>query len=165
MTEIGSIIAPASPEARERAKSDWVQIELGSGGFSDRLAAIEARLASPGVAELRFATGAPARNNLGTLHGAFLIGMVEQTLFLPMYLSGAATAWSCVTVDCSVQYVAPGNPDEPVHGCVELLKTTKRLAFVRGTFRQSQGVVTAFSGALRHGVKAQAIQAAATGEP
>lgn len=160
MTDVGSIIAPPPPVAPAPSGSDWRWIELGSEGFSNRLAAIEARVASPGVAELRFATGAATRNNLGSLHGAFLIGMAEQTLFLPMYLDGAATAWSCVTVDCSVQYVAPGDPAEPVYGSVELLKATKRLAFVRGVFRQSRGVITAFSGAIRHGVQAQPVPAA-----
>ena len=138
------------------AGGDWAAVPWAPGGFSDRLPTLYARLATPGRAEVRFATGDAVRNPTGAVNGGFLAAMAEQTLFLPAYLGGQTDQFDCVTVDFGVQFLALASTGEELTGEVELLKLTGRMAFVRGTFRQGAGVVVAYTGTIRHGLARRA---------
>ena len=94
-------------------------------------------------------TDARCANMLGTLHGAFLGSIAEQTLFLPLYLHGRVARDGVVTVDLGVQYLASGEAGAPLDVHVEALRETGRMAFIRGELRQQGRIIVAFTGALR----------------
>jgi acyl-coenzyme A thioesterase PaaI-like protein len=47
------------------------------------------------------------------------------------------------------QFVGAGEIDEPLDAVTEVIKETRRYAFLRGTVVQGQNVVAAFSGTMR----------------
>jgi uncharacterized protein (TIGR00369 family) len=90
--------------------------------------------------------------NLGNVvHGGAILTFIDMALFAGGRMAGANVGYS-VTLDCSVQFVAPAALDRPLDAEVELLRETGRLIFLRGKIVQDGATVVAFSGALRKGV-------------
>ncbi|HEY6916563.1 MAG TPA: acyl-CoA thioesterase domain-containing protein, partial [Allosphingosinicella sp.] len=54
-----------------------------------------------------------------------------------------------VTLDCQVQFIAPARLGLALDAAVELIKETRRLAFLRGLVEQDGITIAAFSGTLR----------------
>ncbi len=88
-------------------------------------------------------------SNLGdVVHGGAVMTFIDMAFFAGGRLAGADVAFA-VTLDCQVQFIAPGELGRPLDAEVELLRETGRLAFLRGKVLQEEIVVAAFSGTLR----------------
>ena len=88
-------------------------------------------------------------SNLGdVVHGGAVMTFIDMAFFAGGRLAGADVAFA-VTLDCQVQFIAPGELGRPLDAEVELLRETGRLAFLRGRVLQEDTVVAAFSGTLR----------------
>jgi uncharacterized protein (TIGR00369 family) len=84
----------------------------------------------------------------GILHGGAILTFIDMALFAGGRAAGASTA-RAVTLDLSVQFIAPGRPAIPLDAEVDLLRETGRLAFFRGIAVQDGATIAAFSGTLR----------------
>lgn len=94
-----------------------------------------------------------AHSNLGDMvHGGAILTFIDMAFFAGGRLAGADVI-RAVTLDCSVRFLSPGRIGVPLDAEVELLRETKRLAFLSGRVVQEGELVAAFSGALRKGTK------------
>jgi acyl-coenzyme A thioesterase PaaI-like protein len=75
-----------------------------------------------------------------------------MAMFAGGYAAGADIAYS-VTLDLSAQFLSPGRLGVPLDATVELLRETKRLAFMRGLVLQGEERVASWSGTLRKGLR------------
>jgi uncharacterized protein (TIGR00369 family) len=93
-----------------------------------------------------------AHSNLGEVaHGGAILTFVDMAMFAGGYAAGADIAFS-VTLDLSAQFLSPGRIGRPLDCTVELLRETRRLAFMRGLVVQEEETVAAWSGTLRMGL-------------
>jgi acyl-coenzyme A thioesterase PaaI-like protein len=128
---------------------DWRVVDFLQEGFGATLPPLRARLVAPGVAEALLPTGPASANPLGTVHGGYIAATAEQTLFLPLYLAGKVAQGGALTMDFTLQYMAAASPALPLLARVELLRETRRTAFVRGALSQDGQVMVAYTGTLR----------------
>ncbi|HEX8642642.1 MAG TPA: PaaI family thioesterase [Allosphingosinicella sp.] len=90
-----------------------------------------------------------AHSNLGNVvHGGAILTFIDMAMFAGGHAAGADIAFS-VTLDLSAQFLSPGEIEAPLDATVELLRETKRLAFLRGLVVQDGETVAAWSGTLR----------------
>ena len=90
-----------------------------------------------------------SHSNLGNVaHGGAILTFIDMAFFAGGSLAGA-TVMRAVTLDCSVRFLSPGKIGIPLDAEVELLRETKRLAFLAGKVVQEGELVASFSGALR----------------
>jgi uncharacterized protein (TIGR00369 family) len=93
------------------------------------------------------------QSNLGNVaHGGAILTFIDMAMFAGGHLAGADIAYS-VTLDLSAQFLSPARLGEPLDATVELLRETKRLAFMRGLVVQGEEKVASWSGTLRKGLK------------
>jgi uncharacterized protein (TIGR00369 family) len=91
------------------------------------------------------------QSNLGNIvHGGAILTFVDMALFAGGKLAGIDISHS-VTLDLSAQFLAPAELGRPLDASVELLRETRRLAFLRGLVEQEETIVAAWSGTLRKG--------------
>ena len=89
------------------------------------------------------------QSNLGdAVHGGAILTFVNMALFAGGRLAGTDIAHA-VTLDLSCQFLAPGRLGTPLDTSVELLRETRRLAFMRGLVEQGETVIASWSGTLR----------------
>lgn len=94
----------------------------------------------------------PAQSNLGNkVHGGALMTFVDMALYAGGAMAGAEVG-QAVTLDCSVQFLAPGELGTPIDAELELLAETRRLIFVRGRVLQGDRLVATYSATLRKAV-------------
>jgi uncharacterized protein (TIGR00369 family) len=84
----------------------------------------------------------------GMIHGGAILTFIDMALFAGGRAAGAKTS-RAVTLDCSAHFLAPAKPGLALDAEVELLRETKRLAFLRGLVVQDGGTIASFSGTLR----------------
>jgi uncharacterized protein (TIGR00369 family) len=88
-------------------------------------------------------------SNLGEkVHGGALMTFVDMALYAGGAMAGANVA-QAVTLDCSVQFLSPGELGQPLDAELELLSETGRLVFVRGRVLQAERLVASFAASLR----------------
>jgi acyl-coenzyme A thioesterase PaaI-like protein len=93
------------------------------------------------------------QSNLGNVaHGGAILTFVDMAMFAGGHLAGADIMHS-VTLDLSAQFLAPARLGAPLDSTVELLRETKRLAFMRGLVVQDEAIVASWSGTLRKGLR------------
>ncbi|HZG44740.1 MAG TPA: PaaI family thioesterase [Allosphingosinicella sp.] len=96
-----------------------------------------------------------AHSNLGDkVHGGALMTFIDMALYAGGAMAGANVA-QAVTLDCSVQFLSPGELGEPLDAELELLSETGRLVFVRGRVVQGGRLVATYSACLRKAVLAR----------
>jgi uncharacterized protein (TIGR00369 family) len=96
-----------------------------------------------------------AHSNLGEkVHGGALMTFVDMALYAAGAMAGANVA-QAVTLDCSVQFLSPGELGKPLDAELELLSETGRLVFVRGRVLQGERLVATYSACLRKAVLAR----------
>jgi uncharacterized protein (TIGR00369 family) len=96
-----------------------------------------------------------AHSNLGEkVHGGALMTFVDMALYAGGAMAGANVAMA-VTLDCSVQFLSPGEIGAPLDAELELLAETGRLVFVRGRVLQGERLVATYSATLRKAVLAR----------
>jgi acyl-coenzyme A thioesterase PaaI-like protein len=91
------------------------------------------------------------QSNLGNVvHGGAVLTFIDMALFAGGHWAGVDIARS-VTLDLSTQFMAPAKLGLPLDTSVELLRETRRLAFMRGLVEQEGIIVAAWSGTIRKG--------------
>jgi acyl-coenzyme A thioesterase PaaI-like protein len=91
------------------------------------------------------------QSNLGNVvHGGAILTFIDMALFAGGHVAGVDIAHS-VTLDLSAQFVGPAQLGLPLDSSVELLRETRRLAFMRGLVEQEGALVASWSGAIRKG--------------
>jgi acyl-coenzyme A thioesterase PaaI-like protein len=88
-------------------------------------------------------------NNSGNVHGAATLGLIDIALFCAMKLLRDSSAEGSVTLGLDTQFIGPGDGAKPLDCVVEVLRETRRLAFLRGLVEQDDALVAAFSGTIR----------------
>lgn len=88
-----------------------------------------------------------------SVHGGAITGFIDIAMFPVLHLlSDAATsapAFNAMTVETSIQFIAPARINEPLDSVGELLRQTRRLAFLRGVVEQPGVVVASWSAIVR----------------
>jgi uncharacterized protein (TIGR00369 family) len=133
---------PARPGWLVRGASD-------DNRFLDVYGDMAVRVESDGRARLRLTPAMRHCNALGTVHGGFLLALVDHALFIGPGALGIEGAASGVTLDVSTQFLAPVLPDQPIDVLIEVLRDTYRMTFMRGTIEQNDVAALAFSGTIR----------------
>lgn len=85
----------------------------------------------------------------GTVHGGTILGFADVAMFAALYVLTGVDPIGSTTIDLSTQFVGAGSPRKPMDAVVELLRETRRLAFLRGKILQGERLVAAFSGTAR----------------
>lgn len=98
---------------------------------------------------VRIDTSPHHTNAGGTIHGGTTLGFADVSMFAALYVLTGADPMGATTVDLSMQFVGAGSVRKPMDSVVELLRETRRLAFLRGTILQGERLVAAFSGTAR----------------
>jgi len=89
------------------------------------------------------------QSNLGNIvHGGAILTFIDMAMFAGGHMAGMSDI-GAVTLDLSCQFVTPAELGTPLDCSVELLRETKRLAFLRGLAEQDGRTVAAWSGTLR----------------
>jgi uncharacterized protein (TIGR00369 family) len=139
------------PLIRHRPDPDhpgWSTWDLEGERFHRVVGKLLVRADGPGKAVCRMFP-APEHANLGEiLHGGALLTFLDMALFAGGTIAGA-TVSGAVTLDCNVHFIGRGRIGIPLDAHVELLRETKRLAFLQGRVVQDGELVAAFSGTLR----------------
>jgi len=108
-----------------------------------------ARADGPDSARLRMFPKPIHGNSGGRVHGAVVMALADVSLFSALYLLRGIDAGRSMTIDLSTQFIGAGALDCPLDAVVELLRETRRLAFLRGLVVQGDEIVAAFSGTVR----------------
>ena len=108
-----------------------------------------ARTEGPNHCRVRIFPQHHLTNNAGNIHGAATLGLIDIALFCAMRLLRDVDAAGSVTLDIETKFIGPGNPAKPLDCVVEVLRETRRLAFLRGLVEQDEDLVSAFSGTIR----------------
>lgn len=120
----------------------------GSGGWPDRWPPVEYCRDGEGLVRFRVMPPGPAVNHFGTLHGAFLAGLAENSLGL--FLAGEGEGFpSVVTVSLAVDYVAPGRAGVMLDGELELIRDSYHMQFLRLKMSQDGSPVVHGSGVIK----------------
>ncbi len=85
----------------------------------------------------------------GTIHGGTTLGFADVSMFAALFVLTGVDPIGATTIDLSMQFVGAGRARKPIDAVVELLRETRRLAFLRGTILQGERIVSAFSGTAR----------------
>lgn len=87
-----------------------------------------------------------ARDNL---HGGALLGLIDISLFAGLALLTDGDVCNAVTLDLSTQFIGAGRIDQPLDAVTEILRETRRLAFLRGVLEQDGTLIAAFNATVR----------------
>ena len=101
------------------------------------------------LCRVRMEIAAQHTNAGDTIHGGTTLGFADVSMFAALYVLTGVDPMGATTVDLSMQFVGAGSPRRPLESTVELLRETRRLAFLRGTMTQGERLVAAFSGTAR----------------
>jgi uncharacterized protein (TIGR00369 family) len=88
-------------------------------------------------------------NLTGNVHGAVTLGLIDISLFAAWRLLRDGDATAAVTLGIDTQFIGAGDAARPLDAVVELLRETRRLAFLRGLVMQDGDIVASFSGTIR----------------
>lgn len=101
-------------------------------------------------ARIRLIPQVPTHTNSGGhIHGAITLGLIDVSLFSALYLLRGVDAGRSVTLGMSTQFIGKGDASRPLDSVVELLRETRRLAFLRGLVVQDDDVVASFEATVR----------------
>ena len=89
------------------------------------------------------------KNNTGNIHGGITLGLMDISLFAALQFARGVNAEGSSTVDLLAQFISGGDAGKPLDSVVEVLRETRRLAFLRGLVVQDDVIVGSFSGTVR----------------
>ena len=98
---------------------------------------------------LRMFPGYQHANLPGSVHGGVTLALIDVALFATHWVLSKGDAAGAVTLEVHNQFIGAGELEEPLDAVTEVLKETRRLAFMRGTVVQGENLVAAFSGTIR----------------
>ena len=108
------------------------------------------RAEGPGSCRMRMVPQVPLHTNAaGNVHGAVTLALIDVSLFAAMYVLRGLDAGRSVTLDLTSQFIGSGDASRPLDSVVELLRETRRLAFLRGLVVQDDDLVASFSATVR----------------
>ena len=108
------------------------------------------RAEGPNSARFRIQPQVPLHtNSAGNVHGAITLALVDVSLFGALYVLGGLDAGRTVTLDLQNQFIGAGDAARPLDSVVELLRETRRLAFLRGLVVQGEEIVASFTATIR----------------
>lgn len=115
--------------------------DTASGTFLDAIGTSFSRSDSPGRATVMLPSRPSHANRLGTLHGGLLASFADHAYFAALGAMGQPDAASAITIDLTMQYCGSGRIGPDLRADVELLRETRRLAFMRLTIWQEDALV------------------------
>jgi uncharacterized protein (TIGR00369 family) len=128
----------------------WMVWELmGEERFNQILGPFRVRKEEDGKARCRIWPEKRHSNLSDVIHGGVVMSFVDISMFAGSRVLGVLEAGFAVTLDASIQFMAPGQIDQPLDAEVEILRETGRLIFLRGLVVQGDTRVAAFSGTIR----------------
>ena len=108
------------------------------------------RAEGPNSARFRIQPQVPLHtNSAGNVHGAITLALVDVSLFGALYVLGGLDAGRTVTLDLQNQFIGAGDAARPLDSVVELLRETRRFAFLRGLVVQDEDIVASFTATIR----------------
>jgi acyl-coenzyme A thioesterase PaaI-like protein len=107
------------------------------------------RAEGPTTARVRIEPQHRHTNNAGNIHGAVTLGFIDIALFAALQNVRGVPAAKSVTLGIDTQFIGSGDASRPLDAVVEVLRETRRLAFLRGLVVQDEDVVAAFSATIR----------------
>jgi len=122
-----------------------------NGRFNTLYGAVRVLEQGPGKAIVRCLPGLHLTSTTGKLHGGATAGFIDIALFAGARGCGVKPHGVPVTIDLSIQYVAPGLPDINLDAQVELTRETGRMAFLRGVVEQEFGTIATFMAVIHKG--------------
>jgi len=103
-----------------------------------------------GQARVRMTPRHDHSNMRGDMHGGALLGFMDVSLFAGARALGVLQAGGAATVDLSAQFIGGARVDAPLEACIELLRETKRMLFMRGLIvQEGQSTIASFTATLR----------------
>jgi uncharacterized protein (TIGR00369 family) len=88
-------------------------------------------------------------NLLDAVHGGAILGFIDVALFAACYHLDALSTGPSVTLDLSSQFMAPARLNAPLDAQIDVLRSTRRLVFLRGLVVQGDARICAFSATIR----------------
>ncbi len=88
-------------------------------------------------------------NSAGNVHGAITLSLIDVALFAAMYVLRGMDAGRSMTIDLATQFIAAGDASRSLDAVVELLRETRRMAFLRGLVMQDNDIVASFTATVR----------------
>ena len=117
-------------------------------GFNAYLGRMLSHAEGEATARIRIPTG-PSRSNVqGMVHGGFLLGFLDQAIFVGPVSMGRLPFAGAVTLGVSTQFIGGGKLDQPLDCIVEIVRETGRLMFLRGHMEQGDHLVLTFQATL-----------------
>ncbi len=108
------------------------------------------RAESDTTARMRIIPKVPLHtNSSGSVHGAITLALIDVSLFSAMYVLRGLDSGRSVTLDLTSQFIGAGDASRPLECVVELLRETRRLAFLRGLVVQEEDLVASFTATVR----------------
>ncbi len=104
---------------------------------------------APGRARVRIVPQRLLTSITGKMHGGATAGFIDIALFAGARGCGISESGFAVTIDMSIQFLAPGEAGQNLDAVVELVRETGRMAFVRGIVEQDFGPVATFMATIR----------------
>ena len=108
------------------------------------------RAEGPRTARVRIQPQVPLHtNSAGNVHGAITLALIDVSLFAAAHVLGGVDAGQSVTLDLQTQFIGAGDSARPLDSVVELLRETRRFAFLRGLVVQDEDIVASFTATIR----------------
>jgi acyl-coenzyme A thioesterase PaaI-like protein len=117
--------------------------------FLDVYGEMAIRAEGPSLARLRMTPRSGHRNLMNTVHGGFLLAVIDHVLFVGPAVIGIEGAEGGSTIDLTTQFLAPVKPERAIDVLIETLRETYRMVFVRGLIEQDGVKAVAFSGTIK----------------
>jgi acyl-coenzyme A thioesterase PaaI-like protein len=117
--------------------------------FNSALGKMIVRAEPDGRVRMRAFPDRSHSNLSNNVHGGALLGFIDVALFATSRTKGIIEAGTAVTLDLSTQFVGAGVVGQPLDLVSEVLRTTRRLVFIRGLVEQGGEVVASYSGTIR----------------
>src|SRR3546814_8631137 len=102
---------------------------------------VRVKEAGAGLARVRIMPQPILTSATGRMHGGATAGLIDIALFAGIRGCGIQHEGIAVTLDLSIQYIAPGLDGQPLDAVVESIRETGRMAFGRGKGEQEAGTI------------------------
>ena len=139
----------ATPHVRHAADADgFAAWSFPGDRFDAALGRLSSRVEGEAVVRVRTATEPRHGNLLGSLHGGFMLAVLDQALFVGPGALDRLAPGGAVTLTTATQFVAAGTPGLPLDCVVEIVRETRRLIFLRGQMEQDGAPLLSFQATL-----------------
>ena len=120
--------------------------------FNDSVLAPLIARAEGATCRLRITPRQAHTNAGGAVHGGVILSLVDVAMFAALQIITGIDITGAVTLDVAAQFIGAGDPALPLDALAEVLRETRRFAFVRGLVVQGDDdarIVASFSGTVR----------------